>query len=252
MRKDKLILGSIVLAVILVAGISSDSHACAVIIDEVTDSFTVGDFQVFGNNRGSCIGTACEILKFSPVGCGCCCGSSGGASDGVPPDLGPNGDLSIADIQDVFHNDFGINSTEKFVFGLDVHQTPSRPMIRINSLVLSIAQGNIVHQFTLGGTRIWVSENTIGDPAGNIAEVLFEVDLGFDFMQLNSTGPGDFTLYAHHSRAVGDPEEYYIDQAFFGGPGGVRECPVIPEPASMMLLGSGLFGLIGLRRKKAL
>jgi hypothetical protein len=220
--------------------LAGQSHAL-VVIDEVTDSFTVGGFTVTGNNVPSGTGQNYEVLKFRPQGNN----SSATASDGSSLDQAPHGDVTIGDLWN--HLDAnGVTSASRLGFGFDSNQNTD--FVDVDALTVTLFNGpNPFRVYTLNDT-VRVSDDLNG-PGSSTAEARFIVDLDFDFMTTYNAGTTDgFQITATHSSANGGFEEYFLSSVFSDGGAVPPGAAPIPEPATMTLLGAGL--LAGMLRRK--
>jgi hypothetical protein len=216
---------------------ANNAHAL-VIIDQVTDHVTVGDFEVFGNDVASGTGQNYEVLKFKPSGSS----TSASSCDGCALDTAPHADVSLGDLWSHL-NANGIVSTDILGFGFDVNQNTA--FVDIDSLSITIAG-------TTYSTNdvVRVSDGLNGN-GSSTAEARFIIHLGYDFMtayNASSTTLTNFTINGTHSSANGGFEEYFLSSVFSST--NPPPTSAVPEPASMLLMGSGLFGTVFLRRKK--
>lgn len=214
-----------------------------VVIDEVSDSFVVGDFTVSGNNVASGTGQNYEVLKFRPQGNN----ASATASDGSALDQAPHGNVAIGDLWS--HLDAnGISSTQQLGFGFDSNQNTD--FVDIDALTLTLFNGSDPFRVYSLDDTVRVSDELHG-PGSAVAEARFIVDLDFDFMTAYNAGTtDDFMITATHDGANAGFEEYFLSSAFSddGGGGIPPQATPIPEPLTMTMLGAGL--LAGVFRRK--
>ena len=105
----------------------------------------------------------------------------------------------------------------------NTHQT-SNTGIDFSEFRWRITGESAWNTFIIGNSSIWNSRTLI------LPELASNSHIDFGYRLVNA-GFGSDILRVDNLRLSGDP--------------------VVPEPASMVLLGSGLFGLAGLRRKKS-
>jgi hypothetical protein len=212
-----------------------------VIIDEVMDFYTVGDFEVYGNDVASGTGQNYEVLKFKPQGND----TTGTASDGSSLDTAPHGDVSIADLWG--HLDAnGLTSATKLGFGFDVNQNTD--YVDVDALTITLYSGvNPFKVYSLTDTvRVY---DGISGNGSSTAEARFIVNLDFDFMTAYNAGtPDDFKIMATLSSANSGFEEFFLSSVFSGGTV-PPDASAVPEPATMLMLGAGL--LAGVVRRKS-
>jgi len=247
---------SIIVSAFLLVGFSTGAEAL-IIIDSTADLFTVGNFQVFGNNQASGTGKNYEVLKFSPGG------SSGtgtafdgsSAGGGFSNDQAPHGNVKVADLWTHLTVN-GITSARYLVFGFDVNQndcandsSASVDCVDITSLAITLTNGSLIQNFTLGGETVRVFE--INGEGSSTAEARFLIDTGSDFMQTYSVAStAEFRIQATHAGTNSGFEEYFLSSVFTGAANNTGNNTVTPEPASMLLFGSGLAGFLLKRRMK--
>jgi hypothetical protein len=217
---------------------SSESHGAYFTVDHADFNEVIGDFNVIGEYTSAGTGQNYEVLKFDQGGV-----STSSAWDGSSLDQAPHGDVTVSDLW-AFLDDEGISSTTALVFGFDLNEPGHGP----NAYEYAVIENLVI---TIGNETFSIGENQIEvrdwqGTGSNIAEAYFLVYLNYDFMTQYSGGtPGDlFTINATISNAEAGFEEFFLSAELTGD----YPAPT-PEPASLILLGSGLLGMLGFGRK---
>ncbi|MFC1883630.1 PEP-CTERM sorting domain-containing protein [Thermodesulfobacteriota bacterium] len=217
---------------------SSRSYGAYYTVDQASFNETIGDFLVIGEYTSAGTGQNYEVLKFDQGGV-----DFSSAWDGSPLDQAPNGDVTVSDLWN-FLDDSGVASTVALVFGFDLNEPGHGPSSYQYVIIESL-------EITIGGETFYLGENQIEvrdwqGTGSNVAEAYFMVYLDNDFMtQYSGSTPGDlFTISATISEAQAGFEEFFLSAEL------TAENPAAtPEPASIVLLGSGVLGLLGFGRK---
>ena len=212
--------------------ISSEIKAALITIDELSDLATVGDFIVAGGADKSAPGLVYEVL-----------GGPDNSLHSTPSETGDK-DHAMGSLWSVL-NAGGISSTDTLVFGFGLDETGSpgsNPVIITDLEMTFNLPGGGSEYFDLDSNE----DNHVfvyGNQGASGSEARFQVNLGFDFMStFNASSTELFSISSTIDETDDGPEIYFLDAGFTATP--------IPEPATMLLLGSGLIGLAGFGRKK--
>jgi hypothetical protein len=205
----------------------------AITITGPTDLFTtgIGDYAaVSGNSEASSPGQVIEVL-----------GGPGGSLQSADPESETR-ILAMGLLYDTLA-DGGVTAATSLVFGFGLNETGrlGSNYVTITDLDMSFERaGGGSSDFSLGSDSITVYNYTQGQ---STAEARIQVDLGFDFMtEYSSLSTEEFEIFSSIGNTSDGFEIYFLSSAFTISP--------IPEPATMLLLGSGLLGLAGFGRKK--
>ena len=218
--------------------IGSKSYGAYFTVDQADFNEVIGDFVVIGEFTSAGTGQNYEVLKFDQGGT-----SISTAWDGSTLDQAPNGDVTVGDLW-TFLNGEGVTSTIALVFGFDLNEPGHGPGTYEYVVIEDL-------QITIGGETFSLGDNQIEvrdwqGTGSNIAEAYFMVYLDYDFMtQYSGSTPGDlFSIQATISNAQAGFEEFFLSAELTGA-----NPAATPEPASIILLGSGLLGMLGFGRK---
>lgn len=138
-------------------------------------------------------------------------------------------------------NDSGIVSTTTLGFGFDLNETgqPGTNYVKIQELVMTFELPDKLSNksFNLGDDLVHVYNYTQGQET---FEAMFQVNLGFDFMNIyNADSVEKFTISSTIDNVSDGPEIYMLSSSF----------TAVPIPSTVWILGTGLVGLVGIRRK---
>ncbi len=157
-------------------------------------------------------------------------------------------------------SDFGVvdlNGVPSIRFMLDINQQNHKPLLSLDQLMLFVAP-----------TKDY---NSLGD-LNTFGTLLYDMDMGgdntvyMDYSLESGSGSGDMLAYLPYDIFESHTDQYLYLMSEFGATGGAyasndgfeewarvdgEPTDVIPEPASLLLLGSGLIGGYLVRRRRS-
>lgn len=210
--------------------VTGTATATTITIDQASDTFgPVGNFYLISgvDHANSSPGQVIEVL--------------GGPGSGLQTNTGTEFETRSTEMGDLWDtlSAGGITSTNLLVFGFGNNQsgTTGTHATDITALTMTFTlPGGGTKVFDLGSNNVLVYNYVQGQ---SHAEARFGVNLGFDFMSTyNTDSTQAFTIYSSISNADDGFEIYFLSSGYTGGGNGVT--PAVPEPASLLLLGTGL------------
>ena len=206
------------------------AHSAFYTVNDSSFSETIGDMLVTGQNAAAGTGQNYEVLKF---------GTPGTASDGVPPDQGPHGDVLVGHLWDYLSD---LPSVTSLVFGLDINERRRNNYVVIDGLEFALED---TYSYTLGaGNHVQVDSHS--GAGSSVGEAFFRIDLPFDFMtRYNADSAEDFFVQATLSELSAGPEEFFLS---YSATASANAGAPVPEPGTLVLAGMGALGLFGVRR----
>ena len=239
---------------VLLCCISVSGWAATVTIENGTELYTavaddmIGNyFAVAGNAGNSSPGQVLEVLGGSIAG-------NPDASESLQHKGSEDGEhtLRIGQLHSVLDAD-GIASTSSlgFGFGLNESGAPGSNSVTITALDMFFELPDGSSQaFSLGGDQVQVFNYFQGQ---STAEAWFQLEFPFDFMAIYSnTSTEAFSISSLINNTSAGFEVYFLSSGITSMPPaqGLPAVDSMPVPAAVWLFMSGLFGLVGIARRK--
>lgn len=202
----------------------------------------IGDFIFAGSqNVASAPGQVYDVLQLKDNGL-----ESG--NNLISPPI--NGTIAMGDLWSTLDSG-GILYTTQLVFGFGINESGSTGSnyVDIQDLFMSFdLPGGGISQFDMDSDE----NNTVRvynfKQGQTTAEALVQVNLGFDFMSAyNASSTESFYISSTINDVDDGFEIYFLSSAFTGNPPVPN--PSVPIPGTLLLVGSSLFGLIGIKKK---
>jgi hypothetical protein len=144
-----------------------------------------------------------------------------------------------------------LSSTNVLVFGLDIDETGSAGTNSLDINTLTMTFNNTptgIKTYGLGSEAI---RGTNYGPGNSEGEVLFQVDLGFDFLaRYTSTSTDLLNFSVKLTDGDNGQDRFFLSSGFSANPPVPPVTNAVPEPISILLLGSGLSALAFVRKLK--